>query len=127
MNPVPLLTADEAAALLGMDMGQFRFYGDTLGFIKPMDTPVGPRYREDDLLEFRAATRPGGLPVVMLKSGEAAHILGVDVRTLANAAKARILRRDARGRYYADEVHALNRARAGRKTLRVPEYTGPGT
>ena len=122
MNPVPHLTADEAAALLGMSARQFRFYTETLGFIQPMDTPLGPRYREDELLEFRDATRPGGPPVTKLKIGEAARILGVTTRTLRQAAEGDepLLHRDKRGMFDYAEVHAFKSKRGGRKGLRDP-------
>jgi hypothetical protein len=122
VKPIPpggvsLLTADEAISLLGVSATRFAFLSR---FLQPMTTRVGLRYREDALLELRAVLPPPE----PLKPGEAARILGVTVPTLRRAAGEGRVHRDKQGRYDPDEIHALNRVRAGRKTLRVPEWLG---
>ena len=121
---VPLLTEDEAAALLGVSTAQFGFYAGTLGFIRPMDTPVGPRYREDELKELREAIAPAIEKMNRLRPGEAARLLGVTTRTLVTFVNAGRLHRDPVGFYDAVEVRALAAQRDADKMLWLPASDG---
>lgn len=120
---VTLLDVTESADLLRLSVPRFRFL-ERCGFIAAMDTPLGPRYREDELADLKTAITPPARAAGKLKPREAARILGVDVRTLWAAARDGVVSRDPQGLYDAGEVHDLNEARAGRKTLRLPGHAG---
>jgi hypothetical protein len=124
---VPLLTAEEAAELLGMSTAWLQDIEENLGLIKAMDTQVGPRYREDELLQLAAAAGPAIERAQWIRPGEAARRLGVTVPTLRKYAGEGWLHRDRWGMYNAIEIGALNRERGGRKFLRPPEPAGHGT
>ena len=121
---VPLLTADEAAERLGISAAWFQEIEAVQGLIRPMDTPVGPRYREDELAELADAAGPAIERAQWIRPGEAARRLGVTVPTLRKHAGKGRLRRNHQGLYNALEIRALNEERAGRKFLRQPERAG---
>lgn len=123
---VALLDVEESADLLGISETRFRFL-ERRGFIQPLATPVGPRYREDLLKELHAAIGPATGYAGAIRVSEAAHILGVNTRTVRNAADAGLLHRDARGRYDAAEVYALRQERGEGKLLRPVQPPPPRT
>jgi len=108
-GPVPLLDATEAADLVGVSLDRFLVLSGELGLIQAMDTPVGPRYREDELTELADAIAPASRYHTKLKPGEAARILRVTTPTLRQYAKDGKLHRTQDGLYDADEVRALSR------------------
>lgn len=117
---VTLLDAEHAAELLGVSMDRFWFLKNECRFasLEPMDTQVGPRYREDLLRELHEAIAPATGYAGKIRVSEAAHILGVNTRTVRNAVAAGLLHRDGRGWYDAAEVHGLRRERGAGKLLR---------
>lgn len=124
---VPLLTAEEAAELLGISAGWLQDIEENLRLIKAMETPVGPRYRRDELEELAAAVGPAIERAQWIRPGEAARRLGVTVPTLRKYAGEGWLHRDRWGMYSAIEIRVLNQQRNGRKFLRPPEHAGHGT
>lgn len=116
-GPVALLDATEAADLLGVSLDRFRHL-EAINAIGPMDTPVGPRYRHDELTELAEVIAPASWYHTKLKPCEAARILRVTTPTLRRYAKLGYLHRDAQGYYDADEVHILSRQGA---VTRLPQ------
>ena len=117
MRPIPpggvlLLDAGEAAGLLGSE-DRLRLC-EHRGFITAMDTPLGPRYREDELLELRRAWDAGPALRGRLRPGQAAYVLGVSPETLRNSPWGRTLTRDDQGCYDADEIRAVKAGRDAR-------------
>lgn len=123
---VPLLDAEESAGVLGVTTGRFEGIRD-LGFIKPLDTPVGPRYRRDELEDLAEAIAPAVARPQWIRPSEAARMLGVTVPTLRIRASEGLLHRNVQGHYDAAEIRALNKQRAGRKALRPPQPARRGT
>lgn len=121
---VPLLDAREAADLLGISMDRFQAFDEELDLIKPMSTPLGPRYREDELTRLAEAIAPASRYHIKLKPGEAARILRLTVPTLRRYAQEGRLHRDPAGLYDADEVHVLSRQRTEQRAARPPERAG---
>lgn len=110
---VALLGAEESAVLLDVRMHQFRHL-EKCGFIQPVGTPLGPRYREDLIRDLAEALAPVVEKQNRIRPGEAAAILGVTSRTVSNHVAAGRLHRDPQGLYDAAEVRALARARGKR-------------
>lgn len=108
---VTLLDAENAASLLGVSLSQLRRL-EEIGAIGPMQTPVGPCYREDELAELAETIAPAVAKMNRIRPAEAARILGVTTRTVSNHFHAGRLHRDPQGFYDAAEVRALH-ARKG--------------
>ena len=123
MNPTPrggtiLLTADEAAPVLGAGPDRVRFLAGR-GFLTAIPTDRGPKYREDEVQALAdAIAPPPALLSPKITVAQAAYVLHVDTRTVLRASRGGLLTRDARGLYDSAEVRALHASRRGRKALK---------
>ena len=120
---IRLLAREAAAETAGVTVETIWAW-QRMGFIKPVETPVGLRY---PLHEIQAVLAGEVLPPPASKitQGQVARLLRVDSRTVSRAVRDGRLARDHRGRFDRAEVLALDEARQGRKALKP--YVPPKT
>ena len=103
---VPLLPAEDIAQRHGVTLETFRNW-KAMGLVEPHTADGLTLYREDAMDALLNPVRDPVVPVMWVKPGQAAHILGRSTETLRKYADQGLVTRDQLGLYDLATVRAL--------------------